>query len=70
MAQVRTAQKNTAATATKATPSEKKLVFASARFIQMSPQKVRLVADIIRNKQVDFALQQLRKRSRSNRKFL
>lgn len=56
MAEVRT-QKNTATT--KSAPVEKIQVKAYARFIQMSPQKVRLVADMVRNEPVSQALEQL-----------
>jgi large subunit ribosomal protein L22 len=37
----------------------KKQVKAFARYIQVSPQKMRLVADMVRNESVDLALQQL-----------
>ncbi|MBX4204725.1 MAG: 50S ribosomal protein L22 [Candidatus Doudnabacteria bacterium] len=46
--------------AEKTITTEKKLVKASARFIQVSPQKMRLVADMVRNAAVDSALEQLR----------
>jgi large subunit ribosomal protein L22 len=46
--------------ADKTTTTEKKQVRAHARFIQVSPQKMRLVADMIRNESVELALEQLR----------
>jgi large subunit ribosomal protein L22 len=41
-------------------PVERKQVRAHARYIQVSPQKMRLVADMVRNTPVDLALEQLR----------
>lgn len=46
--------------ADKSIKTQQKLVKASARYIQMSPRKVRLVADMVRNEPVDLALEQLR----------
>jgi large subunit ribosomal protein L22 len=54
--ELKTAQKNTNA---QAAPVERKQVKAFARYIQMSPQKVRLVVDMIRNTPVSSALEQL-----------
>src|ERR1041385_2201427 len=39
---------------------QQKEVKAFARYIHMSPRKLRLVADLVRLKQVDLALEQLR----------
>jgi large subunit ribosomal protein L22 len=55
-----TATKPTTTKATEKNVSSVKLVRAYARFIQMSPQKLRLVADVVRNTPVDLALEQLR----------
>jgi large subunit ribosomal protein L22 len=46
--------------ADKTTTIEHKLVKASARYIKVSPQKMRLVADMVRSTPVDVALEQLR----------
>src|ERR1041385_2751433 len=55
----KTAEKQRGVSAVGGSASGGKLVKASARFIQMSPQKLRLVANIIRNTPVDLALEQL-----------
>ena len=59
MAQESRVKQNTA-TAKSKTLVEKKLVKATARYIQVSPQKMRLVADMVRNEPVDLALEHLR----------
>lgn len=45
---------------TQAKKTEPKEVKAFARFVHTSPQKLRLVADLIRNKDVESALEQMR----------
>ncbi len=57
MPQTTATKPNTTKAAEKA--SSVKLVRASARFIQMSPRKLRLVADMVRREPVDLALEQL-----------
>lgn len=59
MAQTTATKPNNVKTADKQN-SQVVLVHASARHIHMSPQKVRLLADMVRNTRVEFALEQLR----------
>ncbi|HEX5429616.1 MAG TPA: 50S ribosomal protein L22 [Patescibacteria group bacterium] len=57
MAQEARLKTNTATS--KTAPIEKQQVKAFARFIQVSPQKMRLLADMVRNTPVSYALEQL-----------
>lgn len=60
MAQESRVKQNTVVDKKAKTPAEKKQVKAFARFIQVSPRKLRLVADMVRSQQVDLALESLR----------